>query len=49
MCRKMKLWGLLLISFGIGFLVSGLISSILLRFLLGFILIIVGFLMLNRR
>jgi len=49
MCRKIKLWGYLLASLGVGVVVSGFISSILLRFLIGFALLVAGILLLNHR
>ena len=49
MCRKIKLWGYLLVSLGVGVVVSGFISSILLRFLIGFALLVAGILLLNHR
>ena len=49
MCRKEKIWSLLLISFGLGVLTAGFIESTLFCFILGLILSLTGILIINKR
>lgn len=49
MCRKTKLWGLLLCAAGIGLLLSCLMDGVLLRLFLGAALLAAGILLLLGR
>lgn len=49
MCRRTKLWGLLLCALGTGLLLSCLMEGVLLRLLLGAALLTAGVLLLSSR
>lgn len=49
MCRRTKLWGLLLTAMGLGLLAASLLSSVVLQLLLGIVLVSIGLLLAGRR
>ena len=49
MCHKMNLIGIILCALGIGFLLSCILSGIWLRLLVGFVLTVIGFLIIHHR
>lgn len=42
MCRKIQIYRLLAMAFGVGFIVSSFISSVLLRVLIGICVFLIG-------
>ena len=49
MCRKEKIWALMLFSLGIGLFIAGFIGSPIFRFLFGIIFVIIGVCLINRK
>lgn len=42
MCRKMQIYRLIAVAFGVGFIISSFISSVLLRILIGIGVVLIG-------